>query len=521
MLTVRGLTKRFGETEVLSSVDLRVGPGEIHGLVGLNGSGKTTLLNILFGSAVIAATGGYAGEVFLDDRPAKLSSPANAIGCGIGMVHQEFALIGSMTVAENVTIRRERVFAFSSIYGRDLALLNAPANRRRASSILERLGVRLDPSVRVMDLTVNMKQFVEIAREIDRSDLRLLLLDEPTSALNHSEVQTLFASLRSLASRGVSLIFVSHRMEEITTLCHAVTVLRDGEVAGRFIGPGYDMDAMAECMIGHGVIKAQRKGSSKNGTEALRLEGFSVDMPGERLDGIDLAVSRGEILGLAGLSGHGRPAFGYGIMGMYPTSGRVFVDGCHVSPHNALAMISRGLFFLPEDRRVAGMLPDHSVMENIVFAAMQCKGEFLRAFPFRSLALADRRRARRFAEECVERFGIRCTDVHQKVRELSGGNQQKVCIARALAMNPGILVVSEPTRGVDIAAKETILHIFLDLHTGAGTTLVISSSELEELMRMCDRIAVIHEGRIFDVLDSSSTETEFALAFSGERRVHG
>ncbi|HOS96196.1 MAG TPA: sugar ABC transporter ATP-binding protein [Deltaproteobacteria bacterium] len=521
MLTVRGLKKRFGNTDALRSVDLHVEEGEIHGLVGLNGSGKTTLLNVLFGSAVISATGGYGGEVLLNERPVYLSSPARAIGCGIGMVHQEFALIPSMTVTENVTIRRERVFAPTAILGRDLALMNAPANRRRASSVLERLGVRLDPSLRVMDLTVNMRQFVEIAREIDRDDLRVLLLDEPTSALNYGEVQALFASLRSLASRGVSLIFVSHRLEEITTLCHAVTVLRDGEVAGCFTGPAYDVDALAECMIGHHVTRAQRQGASRKGSEALRLEGFSVDMPGERINGIDLTVSRGEILGLAGPSGHGRPAFGYGIMGMYPTSGRVFVDRDHIAPLNALAMISRGLFFIPEDRRAAGLLTDHSIMENIVFAAMQCKGAFLNTFPFRPLALEDRRHAHRFAEECVERFGIRCTGVHQKVSELSGGNQQKVCIARALAMNPGILMVSEPTRGVDIAAKETILHIFLDLHRGAGTTLVISSSELDELMRMCDRIAVIHEGRIFDVLDAEATETEFALAFSGERRVHG
>lgn len=521
MLTVRGLTKRFGCTDALRSVDIHVDPGEIHGVMGLNGSGKTTLLNILFGSTVIAATGGYEGEVLLDRTPLDLSTPATAMSRGIGMVHQEFALIPSMTVAENITLGRERIFGPTAVMGRDLALMNPSANRHKAAGVLARLGVDLDPSVRVVDLTVNMRQFVEISREIDRRDLRVLLLDEPTSALSHREAQTLFAVLRDLAARGVSLVFVSHRLEEITSICHAVTVLRDGEVAGRFRGPGYDVDTLAECMIGHGVTKTQRRGGSLNGAEALRLEGFSVDMPGERLDRVDLSVASGEILGLAGLSGHGRPAFGYGLMGMYPTGGRVIVGGKHVASLSAKAMISRGLFFLPEDRRAAGLLADHSVMENIVFAAMQCRGMFLRASPLRSLALVDRARARRFAEECVERFGIRCTGVHQKVSELSGGNQQKVCIARALAMNPAILVVSEPTRGVDIAAKETILQIFLDLQRDAGTTLVISSSELDELMRLCDRIAVIHQGMIFDVLDPAASETQFALAFSGERRLSG
>ena len=520
MLTIRGLTKRFGAHAALKSVDLHVEAGEIHGLVGLNGSGKTTLFNILFAHPLIASTGGYAGEVMLDGDTAVLKEPTQAIARGIGMVHQEFALIPSMTVSENVTVRRERVFAATQVFGRSLALVDRRANRDRAEAVLMRLGIGLDPSVRVMDLTVNMRQFVEIAREVDRGDLKVLLLDEPTSALHAADTEKLFDALRSLAASGVSLLFVSHRLEEVTTLCTSVTVLRDGEVAGRFQGPGYDLVELSECMIGHGVTKARRNCSSAQGPEVLRLRDFSVDMPGERISGIDLSVLRGEILGLAGLSGHGRPALGYGIMGMYAGSGRVYVCGEPVSPLSVGAMIARRVFFLPEERRFAGLLPDHSIMENIVFAAMQCRNAFLRAFPLKAIALVDRKEARRFAEECIERFDIKCTGVYQKVSELSGGNQQKVCIARALATNPEILVVSEPTRGVDIQAKETILNIFLDLNRDSRTTLIISSSEIDELIRVCHRIAVIHDGRVFDILDPTATETEFALAFSGERKVH-
>jgi simple sugar transport system ATP-binding protein len=519
MLEIRNLSKRFGPFDVLKSVDLRVEPGEIHGLVGVNGSGKSTLLNILFGSPVIAATGGYTGEVLMDGARADILTPAHAIKKGIGMIHQEFALLSSLNVAENITIRRECLVKATTMFGDNLALLDTKRNRKDAAQTLGRLGIDLDTGIRVMDLSVNMRQFVEIAREINRKDLCILLLDEPTAALHRGDVKRLFETLQAMADKGVALLYVSHRLEEIIALCHKVTVLRNAEVAGRFDRRDFGLDTISECMIGHKVIKAHKHTVPANLHPIVRLEGFSVDMPGEEVRNVDLEVYQGEILGLAGLSGQGRPALGYGIMGMYKTGGKVFIREEHVPVLSPASMIRHGVFLLPEDRRSMGLLPDHSVMENIVFAALQSRNAFLRPFPLMSLRLLDRPKALRYARECVERFGISCRGVHQALRELSGGNQQKVCIARALAIEPKVLFVSEPTRGVDIAAKENILNILLHLNRSLGTTLIIASSELDELKRICDRIAVFYDGEVLDILDPESTEKAFALAYSGHGRA--
>ena len=384
--------------------------------------------------------------------------------------------------------------------------------------MLETLGVGLDPGVPVADLSVAMQQFVEIAREIEREDLRLLLLDEPTAALNAQDIEKLMGVLRVLAARGTPIIYVSHRLEEIMDLCHSITVLRDGEVVGSYQKGAFDLETIAEDMIGRSLVKASKPATTRPGEPVIKLEGFSVAMPGEHRGAIDLEIRKGEILGLAGLSGQGRSALGYGIMGLYPSQGRVEIRGEAVPVLKPSAMIDRGVFLLPEDRRFHGLLLDHSVADNIVFTARQRRNGFLHAFPIAALRLADRRATRRYAKECVTRFDIACRSVSQRVRELSGGNQQKVCLARALALAPEILFVSEPTRGVDIAAKELILDLLIQTNRVQGTTLVLASSELEELQRVCDRIAVLYEGSVVAILAPDAQERDFALAFAGKGR---
>ena len=518
MLRIENLTKAFGTEKVLKSVSMEIGTGEIHGLVGVNGSGKSTLLNILFGNPVVARTGGYSGAVYLDGRRVIVSHPSHAVRLGIGMIHQEFALIPGFSVAENIKIGREKVHRFAAgILGRDFSHLDHGRNREEASGVLKRMGIDLDPRISVSDLSVSMKQFVEIAREVDNPAMKVLLLDEPTAALNREDSVNLMGVLRDLARGGAAILFVSHRLEEVVSLCDRVTVLRDGEVSGVFLRAGFDIEAISESMIGRKFLRASRVSRDCSGNPvAVSLRDFSVDMPGEPLRRVNLDVHRGEILGLAGLSGHGKLALGAGIMGLFPSRGEVAVGGAPLEKRSAAKAISRGAALLPEDRRAMGLLQDHSVMDNIVFSAVHNRGKFLRRFPVAALSLQDGRKARSYAEECVERFQIKCRSVFQKVKELSGGNQQKVCIARLLALEPEILFVSEPTRGIDIGAKEIILEILMEINARLGTTIVMASGEPEELRRLCDRIAVLYRGAVFDILPSGCDEALLARRCCGE-----
>ena len=352
----------------------------------------------------------------------------------------------------------------------------------------------------VRDLSSSLKPFVEIAREIDRHALRLLLLDEPTAALSGTDAKRLLEILRDIAGGGVAVVYVSHRLEEITAVADRVTVLSDGRVAGRFRRPEYDPGTIAECMTGRSILKVRKPEQQNDRRVLLRIEDLHVKLPGEILSGANLDILRGEILGIAGLSGHGKLAFGPGIMGIVPTSGRVFLEGTLLEERTPANMLARGICCLPDDRNHAGLLLDHSIEENIVFTALHSRGNFLRTPRLSGLSLLDGDSARTYAERCVERFRIKCRSVRQKVRELSGGNRQKVCLARILAVNPEILLVAEPTRGVDIEAREILLRMFLDLNRQSGTTILIASSDLDELKRVCDRIAVVCRGRVSDIL---------------------
>jgi simple sugar transport system ATP-binding protein len=519
MLTIRNLSKRFGPTEVLKSINLEIKAGEIHELVGVNGSGKSTLLHVLFGTPIIAQTGGYSGEILLDKVKVELSSPRDAIKHGIGMIHQEFALIPDLTVAENVKMTREKVYPLTErCFGRTFACINTSQNHTEVLQILQRLGMDVAVDQKVSGLPVNAKQFVEIARELDKARLAVLLLDEPTAVLNREDSQRLVAILKDLACKGTAILFVSHRLEEITALCDRATVLRNGEVVESFERAEFDPDRMAEAMVGRRVIQTERVKRSRAPQPIMKFVRFGVDMPGEALQGMDLELLRGEILGVASLSGHGKLALGAGVVGLFETRGEVFCKGDLLELKNTRATLARGVCFFPEERKAMGLLLHHTVMENIVFGAVQSRNRFLREFPWPALRLFDRRKALIYAQDCTERFGITCRSVTQEVAELSGGNQQKVCIARALALEPEVLFISEPTRGIDIGAKEIILETLLDINHQLGTTIVIASSELDELKRICDRIVVLYRGSIFAVIPPDVEDKALALALSGEWR---
>ncbi len=512
MLRINDLVKRYGAHKALAGASLCVRPGEIHGLAGLNGSGKTTLLNILFG----AIKGGFEGEITLDGRPYAPRSPKEAMARGVGMIHQELSLFNGLTVAENITLTRESGHPLAKrLVGRDFCLERPKDDRARARRALTRLGLSIDPDVPAAGLSLGARQFVEIAREIDKTDLRLLLLDEPTAALSEGDARRLLEVLREFARAGVMVVYVSHRLDEMAALCDAVTALRDGEVAARFSG-GCSPEDLAGVMAGKGYSRIRRKTgfASENAEPALEFADFEADAPGERLTGVNLRVGRGEIVGLAGLSGHGKLALAKGAMGLCPVRGELRLFGEPVPAGRPHEMLRRGACLLPEDRRTMGLLPGHSVVENMVLPAAWNTGRFLRRFPGAGLSFLRRRECEAFAEGLIERLGIKCAGPRQRVDQLSGGNQQKVAIARAMALSPRVLFACEPTRGVDIAAKERILALLLSINEERGTSVVMASSELEELSRVCDRTLAAHQGRLAGTLQSGLSERDFALGFA-------
>lgn len=517
ILEICNLYKSYNGIPALNNINLSLKSGEIHGIVGANGSGKTTLMNILFGNPVIHATGGYQGEIFYQGKKVSLKSCAEAVGQGLGMVHQEFALIPDMSVGENIRLGRESTLAITDrLFGRRYSFVNKQSDNAASRQTLGRLGIDLDPAVKVIDLSINLKQFVEIAREIDRNELKLLILDEPTAVLNKEDSLMLMEIMREMAKRDIGMLFISHRLEEIQSVCHKVTVLRDGKLVSQYKKADISIKQLVRDMIGYTVKKAVAGRREVPPQPAITFKQFSVQMPGEEIKSLDLSVYKGEIIGLTSLSGHGKLALGYGMMGIFPVQGQVYYENNPIRSMDAKANILKGMYVLPDDRKGLGMLADQSVENNIIFTGNQIKNMFARktALPF--LAWVDYQKTALHAEKMIRDFDIKCTSIKQKVAELSGGNQQKVCMARALTVDPRLLFVAEPTRGVDISAKEKILDMLIEINRIKNTTIIIASSELDELKRVCDRIAVMVQGKLFKILSPDSSDVDFGLALSGE-----
>ncbi|WP_136810816.1 sugar ABC transporter ATP-binding protein [Desulfosediminicola flagellatus] len=517
MLELRNITKQFNNRKALDKVSLSVAPGEIHGIVGLNGSGKSTLLNLLLGSTLIFDTGGYEGDYLLDGEICRFKRPEHAIRAGVGMVHQEFALIPQMSVAENIRITRESTSRFTDTFlPRSFSLIDYINTKAEAEHTLHQFGQNIDSQQIVRHLSMNAQQFVEIARELSRVDLKLLLLDEPTAVLNQHEARLLGDSLQALAARGTAILFVSHRMSEVHAFCHRLSVLRDGRCVGSYATADCNVDAITRLMVHEYVEKVCLLPRNIKQAPLLSIENFNVEMAGDELHGIDLDIYEGEIFGITGLSGHGKSALGYGVTGLRPTSGSLYFRGKSISSRNCTEMIRSGVSLLSEERGRYSLLLNHSIMDNIVFTAFHNRGRFLRPGLAGWLKFPDTVAMRDHAEQSIEQLHIDCKDYLQHVSELSGGNQQKVCIAQALTLGSELLFVNEPTRGIDIAAKERILDLFLTANRTKGTTLVVASSELEELRRICDRVAVVHNGRISAILSPDTEEPLFIRAMMGE-----
>jgi simple sugar transport system ATP-binding protein len=520
VLELSGIRKAYESHLVLKDVSLAVQPGTIHALVGENGAGKSTLMNVLFGMPVIHETGGYEGRIVLDGREVRFGSPAAAMNAGLGMVHQEFMLIPGFSIAENIKLNREptRPNLLSRLGIRKLETVDRAASGRDARKALDLVGLSVDEWTPMAGLPVGHMQFVEIAREVDKQNVKVMIFDEPTAVLTESEASELLKVMQSLAAQGLGILFITHRLDEVLEVADAITVLRDGEIAGQLDPKTTTVERIAELMVGRptAVIKHSGLRDAAEGTPAIEIRDMHVKMPGEAVHGVSLSIQKGEILGLGGLAGHGKLGVANGLMGLYPATGIVLKDGQPLALNDPRGALRAGLAFVSEDRRGVGILPDESIELNIVITAMESQDRFLLPGPINALRLLDTGNVRRHAKEMIGTLDIRCTGPRQHVRRLSGGNQQKVCLARAMTLEPDLLLVSEPTRGIDIGAKERVLEILRTLNRDKGLTLLVTSSELAELRAVCDRIAIVYEGRIEAVLPPDATDAQFGLAMAGE-----
>jgi simple sugar transport system ATP-binding protein len=533
LLRLEGISKEFYGTPVLSDVNFSLNKGEIVALVGENGAGKTTLMQILFGMPVIADTGGYGGVVYLRGKPVSFKSPFDALEAGIGMVHQEFSLVPGFTAYENILLNREPVKKnpVVEVFGDRMATLKRDTMKDRAGRAIGKLGVRIDPETVVSEMPVAHKQFTEIAREIDRDQIEILVLDEPTAVLAESEAEVLLDALKRLAAEGIGIIFISHRLKEVTEIAGRVVVLRDGRIIKDTPVRGVTVPDIATWMVGREMANQrfdnqgignqgpadQEEGSLsiEGQTEALRLEHLWVDMPGETVRDVSFTVAKGEIFGIGGLAGQGKLGIPNGVMGLWPSGGRVFLDGAEVPLGNPKTALDAGMASVSEDRRGVGLLLDESLDWNIAFGAMQIQGAYLKSYFGGLFTLRDDKAMRALAEEYIKKLEIKCTGGKQPAKELSGGNQQKICLAKAFALNPKLLFVSEPTRGIDVGAKKIVLDTLRSYNRERGTTIVMVSSELEELRSVCGRIAIVENGRIAGILPPNRAAAEFGLLMSG------
>jgi ribose transport system ATP-binding protein len=492
---MRGIHKGFYGVPVLTDVDFEVRRGEVHALAGGNGAGKSTLMKILQGVYTLDA-----GEIEIDGRPVRLSSIHDATRAGIGMVFQEFSLVPTLTVAQNIALGTEPLNRVGLIRDRGAV--------QRAREVFAEMQVEVDPRAVVGDLGTAYWQLTEIAKALSR-DARVLIMDEPTASLAKHEADVLFELIGRLTERGISVIYISHRMDEVYRIADRITVLRDGRRL--FTEP---LSTVTPEQIVEGIVGKQIEGElayqeraarEPDAAPLLELDAVSA---GPRVREVSFSVAAGEIVGLAGLMGSGRTELARVLFGIDPVqSGTIRIRGREVRLRGPQDAIEAGVALIPEDRRAQGLVLEHSVRENLTLPLLQ---------RMRRGPLLDDRKGRSLARELIERFSIKVADPERPVRRLSGGNQQKVVIAKWLGTDPDVLVMDEPTAGVDIGTKTEILMTIREL-ADQGMAVLVISSEYPELLAVSDRVVVLREGAVHRVLDRREIpdENHLQLAVQG------
>ncbi len=512
---MRSIKKDFFGNQVLTDINFTLGEGEVLGLCGENGAGKSTLMKILFGMDVIRETGGYEGDVLIGGEKAVFNTPFDALKAGIGMVHQEFSLIPGFTATENILLNREpqKKNVISQVFGERLNTLDYKEMDRRSAAAIEKMGVEIDAKMVISSMPVGHKQFTEIARELSKDQLKLLILDEPTAVLTEKEAEALLESIRGMAARGISVIFITHRLHEILAVCDKVVVMRDGYVVRDVPTRETSVEDITKWMVGRDVQSAAVGEARTNdgGRTILSIKNLWVDMPGETVRDVSLDIREGEILGIGGLAGQGKLGIPNGVMGLYEAGGKVEFNGQEIPLNNPRKCLDSSLAFVSEDRREVGLLLDESLEWNVAFPAMQIQEKFLKKLLGGFIKWRDEKGIHKVTQKYIDELQIKCTSSKQKAKELSGGNQQKVCLAKAFALEPKFLFVSEPTRGIDVGAKALVLDALKQFNRESGVTVVMISSELEELRQTCDRIAIISGGQVAGILPAAASSEEFGL----------
>jgi ribose transport system ATP-binding protein len=479
ILEVRNVSKRFGATQALSGISMSFAPGSVHAVVGENGAGKSTLMNVIGGVHLADS-----GEILLDGERAHIQTPHDALRMGIGFVHQEITLCQHMSVAENIFMAAlngngRLLVDFRDIYAESRRLLNDFD-----------MHSKIDPRQRITNLSVSQQQVVEIVKAIS-SNCRVILFDEPTAALTESETEALFRIIATLRSRGLGIIYISHRLAEIYQIADTVSVFRDGTLIGTHAVRDIDQVSLVNMMVGRELKDIYPQKAAGNGSGEPLLEVKDLAMEGE-FEGVSFSLRKGEILGMAGLIGSGRTEVARAICGLYRKSaGDVILNGRKLELRSYKDSIRHGIVYLTEDRGREGLFLDMSVASNISVIDLDAVARMKMIQKKKELGLA-----RRFVAE----MQIKVAAVTQKIRSLSGGNQQKVLVAKLLSVAPKIVLMDEPTRGIDIGAKSQIYHLLRRL-ASEGVGVVMISSELPEIVGVCDRVLVMYEGKTCGTLE--------------------
>lgn len=496
MIEMSGISKAFSGNVVLQDVQFSIADGEIHALMGENGAGKSTLMKIL--------TGIHArdtGEVKVDGQSVVFHSPKDAEALGIAVIHQELNILPALTVAENLFLGNEKT------YGRT-GILKTREMNKEASRILAKLGLELDVRQLAGELSVGKQQIIEIAKAI-ASDAKYIIMDEPTAALTDREIETLFTTIHELKAKGISFVYISHRMEEIFAICDRITILRDGQYVGVRTIKDTTFDEIVQMMVGRELGERFPERHAKIGDVKLEVKNLSCDHVCQH---INFSVRKGEVLAIAGLMGAGRTEVAQAIFGYRKkTSGEIVIDGQQVSIGNPVQAMNHKIAFVTEDRKTEGLVLDFSIKDNMMLTNLEKVSQ---------AGIVIKVREEEICQGYIEQLRIRTSSASLAVKSLSGGNQQKVVIAKWLGTEPEVLILDEPTRGVDIGAKKEIYSIINEL-AEQGVAIIMISSELPEIIGMANRVLVMHEGKQTAILqqDELTQETIMHYATGGEKGV--